>query len=113
MRRLVGIEPWPVDPARDAIRIDDGAFPPLRGCWQGMAGLHGIWGETVLYPTEVPMFIVPLLAVVWLAPNTQTLTGYNPARSEPLRARPRWVTHWPGMGAAAAGCLFALSFLSL
>jgi D-alanyl-lipoteichoic acid acyltransferase DltB (MBOAT superfamily) len=65
------------------------------------------------------MLIGALLALVWLAPNTQELTAYVPFQTEHLRAYPRRVPQtrlrWrpSPRWAAFAGCAAAASLLSL
>jgi alginate O-acetyltransferase complex protein AlgI len=75
-----------------------------------MAGFGGVGGEPVIDVDAAAMLILPLLGVVWLAPNTQELTGYAPPGAAlPATARLQWTLPW----ATAAACLFALAFLSL
>jgi alginate O-acetyltransferase complex protein AlgI len=78
----------------------------------GMAGRTGVTTGGLIEPAAAWLLLLPLLGIVWLAPNTQELTGYAPDRAQrpPLpgavwRLSPGW--------AAATGCLFALALLSL
>jgi D-alanyl-lipoteichoic acid acyltransferase DltB (MBOAT superfamily) len=96
-------------------RADDlaSAFAMLRA----MAGANGL-GSFNDSPELGPawLLIVPLLALVWLAPNTQQITGYLPPAGpapEPIRL-PAWLRWRPSPRfAVAGGLLLAVAFLSL
>jgi D-alanyl-lipoteichoic acid acyltransferase DltB (MBOAT superfamily) len=86
-----------------------------------MLMLHGMSGLSIgtnppVDLTEAAKLILPLLGLVWLAPNTQELMGYEPpsmrgAATATSASRLHW-TASPGWAVAFA-CLFALTFLSL
>jgi D-alanyl-lipoteichoic acid acyltransferase DltB (MBOAT superfamily) len=81
----------------------------------GMSGLNGLG----LHEAQLDLFaaarlIVPLLGLVWLAPNTQELTGYSPTDRPGDAITRRWLRWMPSPPwAVVVGCAFALAFLSL
>jgi hypothetical protein len=98
-----------------------------------MAGLNGIAAPASLQPwlPDLPaaataavdsgtglLIALALLALAWLAPNTQQITGYrgpehDPAPAAPATDRPRWTWMPQLRGAAFAGLLFGLGLVSL
>ncbi|MBO0738161.1 MAG: MBOAT family protein [Alphaproteobacteria bacterium] len=94
-------------------RADD--LPAAVTMLKAMAGANGL-GSLAVHGSSWQL-IAPLLAVVWVAPNTQQITGYippnaiavpfDPALPAPLAWRPS-----PGR-AILCGGLFAVALLSL
>jgi hypothetical protein len=83
---------------------------------ESMVGLGGAARLSALAGPAAPTVILFLLGVVWLAPNTQELTGYRPPGAADVAATAgphllRWRLS-PGW-AMAVGGLFAAGVLSL
>ena len=72
---------------------------------RGMAGL----GAPLAAADLRLLALAPLLGLAWLAPNSQTLVGYDPAGSAGAAATPGLAVARP----LFAGLLFAAAFLSL
>ena len=85
-----------------------------------MAGLDG-WESApstgaILDRQAAALLIAPLLVLVWLAPNMQEITGYDPMpQSRAVRAVKGLRASWQlsPQWAVALGCLLAISLLSL
>jgi len=80
---------------------------------RAMAGLGARGAAPVIDSARTMSLVLPLLALVWLAPNTQELTDYSPVKQQPAPARRFAIPEWGAGRAAAVGALFALSVLSL
>jgi hypothetical protein len=84
---------------------------------RAMLGLDGLAASAAGFDWQFAVFgLAPLLAVVWLAPNTQEITGYRPEATEGKAASPeRPAAIWSAspIWATALGCVFAAGLLSL
>jgi D-alanyl-lipoteichoic acid acyltransferase DltB (MBOAT superfamily) len=95
-------------------------LPAAFAMLKAMAGANGA-GDAASSNgniTQAFSLIGLLLALVWIAPNTQELTGYAPYRSEPktlaLAIPQTWLTWRPSASwAVFAACLAAASLLSM
>ena len=84
-------------------------FDTAQSIYLGMTGFSGIGAPTKEQMTAM-MLIAPLLALVWIGPNTQTLTSYVPEAGTQVAA---WGPRFSTVRALATGALFACAFLSL
>jgi D-alanyl-lipoteichoic acid acyltransferase DltB (MBOAT superfamily) len=84
---------------------------------RAMVGLDGLAASAGGFDWQFAAFgLAPLLAVVWLAPNTQEITGYRPEATEGEAGslqRPTAIWSARPIWAMALGCVFAAGLLSL
>jgi D-alanyl-lipoteichoic acid acyltransferase DltB (MBOAT superfamily) len=96
-------------------RADD--LPAAWTMLRAMLGLDGLAASAAGFDGQFAAFgLAPLLALVWLAPNTQEITGYRPDAIEDEAAslgRPAAIWSARPIWATALGCIFAAGLLSL